>query len=163
MRLLALDQSSRISGYAIFEDGKLINYDQFTFTNTDLGKRLERIRNKVYNLIKEYNIDEVILEDIQLENTVGNNVITYKALAEVIGVITELLTELKIKYSLISPSTWRKQLSILGYKRADCKLKAQNYVKMHYGIETSEDICDAICIGASQYNNTKLKADFDWA
>jgi hypothetical protein len=47
-------------------------------------------------MVKEYNIDAVVLEDIQLETTVGNNVAVYKILAEVIGVITELLTEMKI-------------------------------------------------------------------
>lgn len=163
MKLLALDQSSRISGYAIFENGKLTNYNYFSFTNADLGRRLERIRTKVEELVKQHNIDKVVLEDIQLESTVGNNVVTYKALAEVIGVITELLTELHIEYELISPNVWRKQLSIMGYRRADCKAKAQQYVKTHYNIETTEDICDAICIGASQYSPNSVKSDYDWS
>ena len=163
MRLLALDQSSRVSGYAIFEDGKLIDSNYFSFSNAELDKRLERIRNKVKELIDQYKINEVVLEDIQLEDTVGNNVVTYKALAEVIGVITELLVELKIKYLLISPNVWRKQLSISGYRRADCKQKAQRYVKEHYNIESTEDVCDAICIGASQYVKPIAATNYDWS
>lgn len=163
MKLLALDQSSRITGYAIFEDGKLIDYNYFSFTNADLGKRLERIRNKVQELVKNHHIDKVVLEDIQLENTVGNNVVTYKALAEVIGVITELLTEMNVQYELIFPNIWRKQLSIMGYRRAECKAKAQQYVKTHYNIESTEDVCDAICIGASQYSPNSVKGDYDWS
>lgn len=163
MRLLALDQSSRVSGYAIFENDKLINSGYFSFSNADLSKRLERIRNKVQELINTYKIDKVVLEDIQLEDTVGNNVITYKILAEVIGVITELLVELNIPYTLVFPNVWRKSLSIMGYRRAECKQKAQNYVKQKYNIKASEDVCDAICIGASQFSSSNLKADFDWS
>lgn len=163
MRLLALDQSSRVSGYAVFEDGKLISSNYFSFSNAELGKRLERIRIKIKELIDQYKINEVVLEDIQLEDTVSNNVVTYKALAEVIGVITELLVELKIKYSLIQPNVWRKQLSISGYRRADCKQKAQKYVKDHYNLDASEDVCDAICIGASQFSQPVSATSFDWS
>ena len=65
-RLLALDQSSRTSGYAIFEDGKLLTYGKFTYDDADFGVRLEKIRNKVENLIHDYQIKEVVFEDIQL-------------------------------------------------------------------------------------------------
>ena len=39
MKLLALDQSSRISGFAVSEDGKLHDYGHFTFTDKDFGER----------------------------------------------------------------------------------------------------------------------------
>jgi len=115
LKILALDQSSKISGFAIFKDGKLIDYGRFNFVNADLGKRLERIREKVISLVSENKIDKVILEDIQLESTVNNNVAVYKVLSEVIGVITETLTELRTPYELVYPNTWRKLLSIKGY------------------------------------------------
>lgn len=163
MKILALDQSSKVTGYAIFQDGKLIDYNYFSFTNANLGKRLERIRNKIQELVEYNHIDKVVLEDIQLENTVSNNVVAYKALAEVIGVITELLTEMNIQYELVFPNVWRKKLSIMGYQRAECKAKAQQYVKNCYNIESTEDVCDAICIGASQYSPNSIKNDYDWS
>ena len=49
-----------------------------------------------------------------MEKGVGNNVVTFKALAEVIGVITELLVELKIPFKIIPSSTWRGGLDIKG-------------------------------------------------
>ena len=78
MKLLALDQSSRISGFAVFEDGKLLDYGHFTFTDKDFGERLMNIKNKVKELIEKYKVDEVIFEDIQLKNGAGNNVLTFK-------------------------------------------------------------------------------------
>ena len=61
--LLALDQSSTTTGYAIFKDDKPIVISHFTVSG-ELGDRLEKIRNKIISLIKEYEIDEVVFEDI---------------------------------------------------------------------------------------------------
>ena len=38
--LLALDQSSHITGYAIFKDGKLEKFGKFDCNETDIGERL---------------------------------------------------------------------------------------------------------------------------
>jgi len=40
MRLLALDQSSHISGYAVFIDGKLKTYGKIDLKDSDVGIRL---------------------------------------------------------------------------------------------------------------------------
>lgn len=64
MKYLALDQSSRISGFAIFNDDTLIDCGIFTVDNDDLGKRLVTIREKIKELIFNYEIDEIVFEDI---------------------------------------------------------------------------------------------------
>ena len=64
--LLALDQSSRITGYAIFSDGKLIHHGKFTLEDDDIGIRLVEFRNKIISLIHEYFITEVAFEEIQM-------------------------------------------------------------------------------------------------
>lgn len=162
MRLLALDQSSRTTGYAIFEDQKLITQGTFTFTNNNPDLRLEQIRNKVISLIGEHQIDAVAIEDIQLESSVGNNVAVYKLLAEVIGVLVELFVELKINYEVIFPNTWRKQLSLWAPNRAACKKRAKDYVMKKYNLNVSEDTCDAICIGEAALTIMK-PTGFDWS
>ena len=64
MRLLALDQASVTSGYAIFIDGELKDCGKFTFEDDDIGIRLVKIRNKVLSLITSNNIDYIAFEDI---------------------------------------------------------------------------------------------------
>ena len=64
MRLLALDQASRTSGYAVFDDDELITYGTFTYEDEDIGIRLHKIREKVRGLIDTHSIDYVVLEDI---------------------------------------------------------------------------------------------------
>ena len=157
--LLALDQASRTTGYAIYQDDKLIKYNKFTFDDSDFGVRLLKIRNKIDNLIKEYNIDEVVFEDIQLQE----NVETFKKLAEVFGVVYELISEKQLPYYIVLASSWKSTLSIKGKHRAEQKKNAQKWVEETYNIKPTQDECDAICIGAHVLINKRKNATFDWA
>lgn len=160
MTILALDQASRTSGYAVFCEDQLIDSGKFTYEDTDLAERLVKIRKKVETLIDYFHIEKIILEDIQLQNNVGSNVVTYKALAEVIGVLTELAAERKLPYKLVSSSSWKSSLQIKGKTRPEQKRNAQQYVINTYGKKVTQDESDAICIG-SHY--TKLnKSAFNW-
>lgn len=149
MRILALDQSSNVTGWAVFDNTKLEKYGIFEAgdSSTPLQKRLTKIRNIIKQFVEEYNIEKVLIEDIQMQANVANNVVTYKALAEVIGVITELLNEMKIPFELIPASTWKSTLKITGRNRAQQKANAAAYVETTYGIKATQDCCDAICIG----------------
>lgn len=64
MIVLALDQSSNITGYAIFENENLITYGKFNTGDKPLPERLVLIRTAIENLIKQYNVTKVIYEDI---------------------------------------------------------------------------------------------------
>ena len=64
MKLLALDQSSRITGWAVFDDNNLVDSGTFTCTNDNFGQRFVDIANTVFILIQTYGIDEVAIEDI---------------------------------------------------------------------------------------------------
>ena len=159
MTLLALDQASAVSGYAIFQDNKLIASGTFSASGDDVGAKLVYIINKIRKFIEEYNVDEVVFEDIQLQQGRINNVRTYKVLAEVIGAIEEFLTENKIKYEIVSSATWRSQLGIKGTVREQYKKAAQAYVLNHYGKKASQDESDAICIGSYKL---KYNTGFNW-
>lgn len=155
MRLLALDQASSTSGWAVFEDGKLIAFDKFTVDMDDLGDRLVRIREVVKGLIEIYKIDYVIFEDIQLQANKGNNVHTFKVLAEVFGVIYELLAELNIPNEAVLASSWKSTLGLKGADRTAQKKAAQMWVLQAYGLKPTQDECDAICIGSHYYKKNK--------
>lgn len=148
MKLLALDQSSKVSGFAIFSDRALLKWGKFDFDD-EVGIRLVKIREEVAKLIKDNDIDFVAFEDIQLQNSVGNNVQTFKVLAEVYGVIHEYLEENDIPYTIVSASRWKSKLGIKGKNRPEQKRAAQQYVLDTFNIEAIQDICDAICIGQS--------------
>lgn len=163
-KLLALDQSSRITGWAVFENGKLLARGKFDAENagSNIADRLHYIRKKVTQLIEQFGINEVVLEDIQMQGNVVNNVQTFKILAEVFGVISELLVELNIPQSAVLASSWKSTLGIKGANRAAQKKNAQEYVLNTYSIKATQDECDAICIGTHKCSKGS-DAGFDWA
>lgn len=160
MTILALDQASRTSGYAVFCDDQLIDSGKFTFEDTDIAKRLMKIRNKVEELINEFCIEKIILEDIQCQGNVVNNLETFKILAEVIGVLTELAAEKNLPYELVYSTVWKSTLQIKGRTRPEQKKNAQQYVLNTYGKKVTQDESDAICIGA-HYTKKNMSA-FSW-
>lgn len=159
-KLLALDQSSKVTGIAIYEDGVLTKCSKIDLTNPNLAQRLVDLRNQIKSLIENEKITEVIIEDIQLQNNVVNNVETYRALAEVRGVLEEFFAEMHIPYSIVLASSWKSKLGIKGANRTAQKQAAQKYVFEKHGIKAIQDICDAICIG--DYHLANLDG-FDWA
>lgn len=160
MTILALDQASRTSGYAVFCDDQLIDSGKFTFEDADIARRLMKIRNKVEELINEFCIEKIILEDIQCQGNVVNNLETFKILAEVIGVLTELAAEKNLPYELVYSTVWKSTLQIKGRTRPEQKKNAQQYVLDTYGKKVTQDESDAICIGA-HYTKKNMSA-FSW-
>ena len=161
--LLALDQSSHITGYAIFKNNKPIVISHFSAKGNDLGERLEYIRNKVISLIEEYEIDEVAFEDIQLQSINGNKelgVKTFKMLAEVFGVILELLQERKMTNYVVAPNVWKATFKIAGKGRSQEKKLAQAYIKKSLGLDCTEDEADAACIALHVIK--KKETEYDW-
>ena len=157
--LLSLDQSSRITGYAIFKNAKLIQYGKIVLNEDDLGERLVKLRSSILNLINEFQITEIAFEDIQLQSNIINNVATFKSLAEVFGVIHELVEELNIPYIICPTNTWRAHCGVKGKARADRKKSMQLLVKEWYDVSVSDDIADAVGIGKYVSDTHKKKTE----
>lgn len=158
-RILSLDQSTRITGFAIFDDGSLVKVGKFDISPAgEIGNRLVRFRKKILSLIEEYNINKVCFEEIQLQNNVMNNVDTFKKLANVYGVLLETLVEIDMDYEIISSNTWKSKCGIRKLGREKEKKAAQDFVNTIYRIKVTQDEADAICLGYSC-----LQSDFDWS
>ena len=149
MRILALDQASRVSGWAIFDGDTLEQYGKIDVSKYfELGERLYQIRQEVEHLIDDEHIDAVVLEDIYMDGQRVNNVQTFKALAEVFGVLYELCIEMEKPVEAVLAGTWKSTLGIKGKTRPEQKQNAQKWVVSNYGKKPTQDECDAICIGA---------------
>lgn len=150
MRLLALDQASRVTGVAIFDDDKLVKYGTFEIkSNQELGKRLTHFLENLDKLYAAYHFDAVAYEDIQLQM---GNVETYKRLAYVQAMILFWCEKHEKNLYCLSPSHWRKVLKdkygmSWGRKRVEQKQTAIDFIQEHYEKEVDSDTADAICIG----------------
>lgn len=161
MRLLALDQASRVTGVAIFDDDKLVKYGTFEIkSNQELGKRLTQFLENLDKLYAAYHFDAVAYEDIQLQM---GNVETYKKLAYIQAMILFWCEKHEKNLYCFSPSHWRKILKdkygmSWGRKRAEQKQTAIEFIQEHYEKEVDSDTADAICIGCAaniEINKTK--------
>lgn len=152
MRLLALDQASRVTGVAIFNDDKLVKYGTFEIkSNQELGKRLTQFLGNLDKLYAAYHFDAVAYEDIQLQM---GNVETYKKLAYIQAMILFWCEKHEKNLYCLSPSHWRKVLKdkygmSWGRKRAEQKQTAIDFIQEHYKKEVDSDTADAICIGCA--------------
>ena len=98
-------------------------------------------------MIDKYQPDKVLFEDIQMQGSI-NNVMTYRILAEILGITQELMVEIKMPYEIISSNTWKSKLDIKGKARAEQKRNASKWVLDTYGKKVTQDEADAICLGA---------------
>lgn len=158
--LLSLDQASRTTGWAVFIDDRLDAFGKIELDDADIGDRLVKLRKKVIELIEYYQIDEIAFEDIYMDGQRVNNVATFKILAEVFGVISELATELQIPNQAVLAGTWKSTLKIKGKTRPEQKRNAQQWVIDNYCMSPTQDECDAICIGAHILK--KQDNEFNW-
>lgn len=164
MRLLALDQASRVTGVAIFDNDKLVKYGTFEIkSNQELGKRLTQFLENLDKLCAAYHFDAVAYEDIQLQM---GNVETYKKLAYIQAMILFWCEKHEKNLYCLSPSHWRKILKdkygmSWGRKRAEQKQTAIDFIQEHYEKEVDSDTADAICIGcAANIEINKNKSAF---
>lgn len=159
--LLALDQSTDITGYALFEDEKLIKYGHLS----PRGEYLERIvqlDDWLEEIIAEYGDNiEIAIEDIQLQekgpNGGGRNyslgVVVFKKLAHAQGTILTTMTRRKVPYQVVPSASWKSTCGIKGKQRNEQKKNAKAFVLNEYGVEVPQDEADAICIGYHVLNN----------
>ena len=115
---------------------------------------------KIYEFLVKYDLLPTF-EDIQLQNNVMNNVATFKALAEVFGVLYELFVELKMPRTAVLSTVWKSSLGIKGKDRPAQKRAAQAWVSATYSVSPTQDEADAICIG-SHYIKNQVET-FDWS
>lgn len=158
MIFMALDQSSKISGYSIFNDDQLIKYGHLSLpASLPIEERLLKLTCLLDESLQSYHFDKLIFEDIQEQ---GGNVKTFKVLAQVQGAILLWCAKHQINYEIIPPTVWRKNIKDIygvtfGKVRTEQKQASIDFVKSHFKIEATEDESDAICIGISLISKRK--------
>jgi len=152
-RVLALDQATHISGWALFSDGRLLRYGTFESNIEDEIKRDIQIKNWLIQMISNWEPDFIALEGIQYEEKFG--AVTYAKLARLQGILMSTICELGIEYMVCHTATWRNYCDIKGKTRADKKRSMQLRIKEWYDVTVTDDCADAIGIG--HYAITKSK------
>lgn len=156
MNIIALDMSTKSTGYAIYKHNKLIQYDYITATSNDLFNRIKVMLNAINTLLEKHSdLEYVIMQQVRQEGFI--NVKTYKALMYLQGCMQMIIHE-KFKHlqtDFLYPSSWRKICKIKqgrGVQRKQQKQLDIQWVKNNFNIEVNDDVADAIGLGYAYIN-----------
>lgn len=175
MKILAVDQA-RHGGWSIYDYQKkeLLEYGTFNYEpeKYDFSKAVLLIERLIADLIVEKEVCAIFFEDIQMQS----NVVSFKRLAQLQGVLINLCEKNEYLYDLIMPSQWQgfcnargrttkeikekvKDLPVVAGKKKS-KILSIQAVKNLYGVETENDnLADAIMIGHYVVHNVRIQGD----
>lgn len=147
--LIALDESTTCTGYAVFNDSELIKHGLFALKSKDVLERVSYIMEEIEKLIKTYKPDNMVIEDVQITM----NAATAKSLLGLQFMIEVYAHRNNISCETYRTTKWRKILGLSNSRTLDRKAKKQetiDYVKDKYGIDIlKDDESDAIAIGTA--------------
>ena len=145
-RVLALDQSTKITGYSIFDDKELVYYGIFEAeeSNNEILRDIQ-VKEWLVSVVKNWEPELVGLEGIQYQANFG--VTTFETLARLQGILMGTLCELNIPYKICPTPTWRAHCGVKGRTRIEKKRSMKELVKKWFDIQISDDEADAIGIG----------------
>lgn len=150
-KVLAFDQSTKISAYSLWIDGKYVEVGVIDLHKMkDTSERVRAMGVELCKTIGKYNPEIVVIEEVAQQS----NAMTLKLLARIQGVIIGFCAAHNIDTYIIEPSKWRSTLSFKqgsGVKRAELKAQAIEHVETEYGLDLSEDECEALCIGEAAH------------
>lgn len=153
MRVVSMDQSTKLSGYAVFDDGKYIDSGVIDMSKSKLGteERSFEMAKSLWRVIKHYKPQHLVLENVQMQR---NNAQTMIILARLAGMIIGYAEAHKVKTHLVLPAQWRSAIEFSQgpkVKREELKQQSIDYVKEYLGLDKTEDECEAIAAGVAAH------------
>ena len=157
MKYLALDQALKLTGYAYYENKELKSWGTLETNATyNLEVRLGTLWKHLNILHEKFEFEHIFFEDVQKQV----NQDTYKRLCYVQAAIMLWCYYNDMKYTILSPSHWRKVIKdkhgiSFGRKREEQKAAARQFVQDYFSLSLGEDEADAVCLGLAgieEYN-----------
>lgn len=164
MNILALDASTKSTGYAIYVDNILKDYGTITASSSNVINRIQKIIQEIEPIISTCSFDYIVLEEVP--NINNGNIKTLKALywlqAALNFLFYEKIPKSTVKYFI--PGEWRKKVGIhtgRGVTRDKLKKISITLVKNIYNIDCNDDVAEAILLGQAFINNSN-EMDITW-
>ena len=155
IKILSTDQSSKISGWAVLDDGWPVKYGRVDLTGElNVPERVKHMFLDLVKIIDAADCNSMAVEAVQFQR----NLDAYALLANIQGALICYAHLRGIPVSSPLPTEWRKTLGFRQgskVKREELKAQAIQYVKENFGLDVSEDEAEAICIGRAEYLRLK--------
>lgn len=139
--IIAFDQSTHLSGYSYWQDGKFIS------SGILKAKDIKEMYNLIEMVLNKYLPDEVVIEDMFfLPQSAKSGV----PLARLQGLIIGMCYERDISLYIVTANKWRKTLGVNTYRKntEELKKEVQTIIENKYKIKVeTNDESDAVGIG----------------
>lgn len=148
MKLLAMDQATAKTGYAIFNNNQLEDYGLIDHSRKNTEARIPAMYKSIMELIEKTAPDKLVFEDVMMQSNVASVI----KLGRLQGVILGQCCRQDVPNTVIHPREWRKVLGFTqgrGVSSAELKQQAITEVQHRYGIKAQNDVAEAICIGTA--------------
>lgn len=158
---LSLDAASYVTGMSLFnKEGQLLGHKTFSIDKKkDFFERVEELKREIEKIVRENNIQCVILEDIQYQQ----NPVLFKKLAMLQGVLRyTIIKDLKVQLITAMADEWRAYNHIYGSKRQEQKDAAIQRARAIFKDDIPEDESESIFLGyygIYVYNNEPQEED----
>lgn len=144
-RILALDQATNRTGWAVFDNKQLVQYGVYEASGSLEEQHIHSVKMWLVSMIENWKPDVIGIEGIQYQQNFG--VTTFQTLARLQGVLIELCVESKLNHKICPTNTWRAHCGVKGKTRSDKKASMIQLVKHWFDVTISDDEADAIGIG----------------
>jgi Holliday junction resolvasome RuvABC endonuclease subunit len=162
MNVMAIDQSSNISGYCVVSLQKeIIDYGIIDLsklaksTAYDQAVKRQVLLQKVDEIVTRHRVTQIILEGVYFYN----NAKTHEKLSKIQGTLEDYcLAKNLFCFTFENAGEWRKNLNINARDRATCKAKAKEYVLgvfPHLPTDLYDDTYDAISMCCAYFEICK--------
>ena len=157
MKILCLDQATKVTGYSVWSNNKLKKYGTLTpefSKNESYIERMTKMCHAIETLIKEHKPDMVCLEDVQYQS----NQRVYKILSQLQGYIFAVLDRYNLPFVVVEPLCWKSHAGVKSKRRDEQKRETVELIQSKYNIDRlSEDEADAIAIGGWAVANIEIE------
>lgn len=141
MKIIAFDQSTTASGWAVLEKetAKIIDYGVLRPKGETNDRILQTVEQCLW-LVEEYKAAFVFIEGVQYQR----NAVVLQVLAKLAGTLEIVLIKKGYFVNVVKASEWRRRVGIKNRKRKEVKKEAIEMVESIYSIQASEDESEAI-------------------
>lgn len=164
-RILALDQALMQSGYAVFNQDKvLLDYGIIKPNRSDEGiTRFCTVRDKITELYNQYKPTTIVLEppmgdDPRDRRTDERGVMTFSILNGTYWMNRMIAEDFHCEQFDIPASVWQNRIGAFSNDRNTRKIKAREFAMKEFNLpgDLEQDIYDAVVLGWTYFYNQEF-------
>lgn len=150
--MLALDTSTTCTGYAVYMNGELREYNCIDYDSSiPMDMRFEKMIISIYEMIDRYKPQIVVAET----TAVNRNAEGQRNLSMLLGAVWGKCLQIDAYFHLFRPAQWRKLVDSGKKPRKREELKKWSIDKVNTFLKTeinNDNVSDAILIGMAYVN-----------